>query len=146
MRIFFLVLTCCMLASGSAFAQQSDETDALQSITLPPELDRVLRDYERGWAERDAAALAALFTPDGFVLRPGHPPVRGRAAVEEAYQNSGGPLHLRAFAFESSDSIAYIIGGYSSNPERPDGGKFVLTLRQAPDGHWLIAADIDNQN
>ncbi|MGI9174042.1 MAG: YybH family protein, partial [Rhodothermales bacterium] len=113
---------------------------------LPPELDRVLRDYEQGWRDRDADALAALFTPDGFVLRAGHPPVRGRTAIAEAYQGSGGPLHLHAFAFAEADSVAYIIGGYRAAPARPDAGKFILTLRRGPDGQWLIAADMDNQN
>ena len=146
MRILLSLLLCCVLSSGSAFAQQSKELNALPSVTLPPEPERVLRDYERAWRNRDAAALAALFTADGFVLRSGHPPVRGHEAIEKAYQNSGGRLHLRALAFDRSDSVAYIVGGYTSTPKWPDAGKFILTLRQSPDGKWLITADMDNRN
>ena len=47
-----------------------------QAIELPPELDRVLRDYEQGWRNSDAASLAGLFTPDGFILRPRDQPRR----------------------------------------------------------------------
>src|SRR5688500_1476418 len=59
--------------------------DTLPFVTLPPSLDRVLRDYERGWRARDAAALAALFTDDGFVLSGGRPPARGRDAIRARY-------------------------------------------------------------
>src|SRR5262249_25755892 len=49
------------------------------SVALPPELARVLPDYETAWGSRDAAALARLFAEDGFVLPGGKPPIRGRA-------------------------------------------------------------------
>ena len=146
MRAFLLVALCCLMPMSSAFAQQSEDASTLPKVELPPELERVLRDYERAWENRDAAALAALFTEDGFVLRPEHSPVRGRDAIETAYQNAGGPLHLHAFAFERADSIAYIVGGYTSTPKWPDAGKFILTLRRTQNGRWLIAADMDNSN
>ena len=71
----------------------------LPSITLPAPLARVLTDYEAAWARKDAAALAALFAEDGFVLSSGVPAVRGRAAIERHYTGQGGPLALRAFAY-----------------------------------------------
>jgi ketosteroid isomerase-like protein len=119
---------------------------ALPSVTLPPELDRVLRDYERAWQARDAAALAALFTEDGFVLSSGQPPVRGRAAIRERYATSGGPLALRALAFATEGKTGYIIGAFGGKPGEPDSGKFVLALHRGADGRWLIAADMDNSN
>lgn len=138
-----LLLLAAPLAARSAAAQ--DVAPArLPSVVLPAELDRVLRDYERGWRARDAAALAALFTEDGFVLSGGRPPVRGRSAVQERYAGSGGPLHLRAIAFATDDTVGYIVGTYGHTPERIDDGKFVLLLRRRPGGPWLIAADMDN--
>lgn len=119
---------------------------AMPAVTLPPELDRVLRDYERAWQGRDAAGLAALFTEDGFVLSNGKPPVRGRAAIREAYAKSGGPLALRALAFTTEGKLGYIIGAFGGKPGDPDWGKFVLALRRGDDGRWLIAADMDNEN
>lgn len=116
------------------------------SVTLPPALDRVLRDYEAGWAKRDAAALARLFTEDGFVLSNGNPPVRGRQAVEKFYTGRGGPLALRALAFATEGDVGYIIGGYAGAPGDPDDGKFTLTLRKGADGRWLIMSDMDNSN
>ena len=117
----------------------------LPSVALPPELDRVLRDYERGWAAGDAAALAALFAEDGFVLQGSRPPVRGRAAIERAYTGqSGGPLRLRALAYATADTVGYVVGAYGYDETRGDVGKFTLTLRRAPGGRWLIFSDMDN--
>ncbi len=130
----------------AALAEQPNPEAALPSVTLPPELDRVLRDYERAWQASDAAALAALFTEDGFVLSNGRPPVRGRAAIREAYATGGGPLALRALAWVTERKVGYIIGAFGSRPGEPDSGKFVLAIRRGDDGRWLIAADMDNSN
>jgi ketosteroid isomerase-like protein len=119
---------------------------ALPSVTLPADLARVLTDYEREWAARNAQGLAQLFAEDGFVLAGGRPPVRGRAAIEQHYTGSGGPLALRAFAYSVDGTTAYILGGYAAARDEADTGKFTLTLRKAPDGRWLIVSDMDNSN
>lgn len=125
-------------ASGAAPAP-------LPSVTLPPALDRVLRDYERAWRAGDAAALAALFAEDGFVLQGGRAPVRGRAAIQAAYAGQGGgPLRLRALASAVADTVGYIVGAYGYGDGPGDQGKFTLTLRRAPGGAWLIFSDMDN--
>lgn len=117
----------------------------LPDIALPPELDRVLRDYERAWGAGDAAALASLFADDGFVLQSSRPPIRGREAIRAAYAGQGGsPLRLRALAYAIEDSIGHIIGTYGYDTMPGVTGKFTLTLRRAPDGRWLIFSDMDN--
>jgi ketosteroid isomerase-like protein len=136
-----------LFVAGVLSAQTPAAPPAQKSIELPPALDRVLRDYEKFWRAKDAAGLAALFSEDGFVLSNGRQPVRGRAAIREAYANSGGPLFLRAFAYSIDGSAGYIIGGYRGLESGADEGKFVLALRKSgDDGRWLIAADMDNSN
>lgn len=139
MRTVVAILTLCLAALPMAAEQ-------LPSFELPDALTRVLRDYEQAWRARDAAALAALFTEDGFVLSNGRPPVRGREAIRESYKNAGGPLFLRALAYSADGVTGYIIGAYSHQENAPDTGKFILALRQRPDGRWMIAADMDNSN
>jgi ketosteroid isomerase-like protein len=130
-----------------ASAQESVSIPPPQpSVQLPPELERVLTDYEKGWSARNAAALARLFAEDGFVLPNGSPPIRGRAEVERFYTGKGGPLALRAFAFGAEGRVGYIIGGFASKKGDPDAGKFTLTLRKAADGRWLIVSDMDSGN
>ena len=139
MPMVLLMLALTVLGQASAAAQ-------LPSVPLPPELARVLTDYEGAWQQKDAAALAALFAENGFVLSSGALPVRGRAAIQKHYSGQGGPLSLRALAYAAEGSTGYIIGGFSREQGQPDIGKFTLTLHRASDGRWLIMSDMDNGN
>ncbi|MEM1096398.1 MAG: SgcJ/EcaC family oxidoreductase [Bacteroidota bacterium] len=145
LRVFALLFLCAGWLPAAS-AQPATEADPIAAIALPDALDRVLRDYEAGWRARDAEALAALFTEDGFILRPGHPPVQGRPAIAMAYANSGGPLHLSAYAYATEGDVGYIIGGYRGQADGPDTGKYTLTLRREGDGRWYIASDMENGN
>src|SRR5262245_40361707 len=135
-----------ILAWAIGVAAQQGPPATESSVTLPPELARVLRDYEAAWTAKDAARLARLFAEDGYVLPAGSPPVRGRAAIETFYTGHGGPLFLRAIAYASEGKVGYIIGGYAGASGTVDDGKFTLTLRKGSDGRWLIMSDMDNAN
>lgn len=113
---------------------------------LPPEFETVLRDYEKAWQARDAAALTALFTDDGWVMSSGRPPVRGHAQIAERYAGSGGPLALRSLHWERQGDLAIILGAYGPRPDAVPSGKFTLTLRRGRDGRWRILSDMDNGN
>ena len=130
----------------SVSARIIDEQSQVPSVNLPPEIDRVLRDYERHWQAGDGAALSALFTEDGFIQR-GGPWIRGRDAIRTAYsQIARGELRLRAVGYAAADTVGYIVGAYRYGTSTTDGGKFVLALRRAPRGEWKIAADLDAAN
>ena len=133
------------LALSCVAPRALDAAAAIPSVTLPAPLARVLTDYEGAWRRKDPAALAALFTEDGFVLAGGHSPVRGRSAIEAHYQGKGGPLALRAFAFATEGPIGYILGGYAERAGDPDIGKFTLTVRRVGE-RWMIVSDMDNGN
>ena len=133
-------------ASPVAYLPTPTPAPPLPSVELPPELDRVLRDYERAWTAKNAEALSRLFAEDGFVLPNGGPPARGRSAIRRTYAKAGGPLVLRALAFATEGPVGYIIGAYGASAESGDTGKFVLALKRGTDGRWMIAADIDNSN
>lgn len=145
-----IVLLALLLGAGPLLAQDTTApgmAEELPEVALPPELDRVLRDFERAWRANDVEALAALFAEDGFVLQSNRPPARGRAAIQATYQGQGGgALRLRALAFASGDTTAYIIGGYGYGNQPGDTGKFTLTLRRAPGEAWMIFSDMDNSN
>ena len=141
-----ILLLSILIFAPDAFSGAPPEKSQQPTVKLPPPLARVLTDYQIAWRNRDAAALAALFTEDGFVLSSGSPPVRGRAQIEKHYSDAGGPLALRALAFATEGSIGYIIGGFARQEGQPDIGKFTLTLRKGPDDRWLIMSDMDNDN
>jgi len=149
MRLHPLVVALALLVPpfGAASAQQAPPhaVEVLPSVTLPPELDRVLRDYERAWRAADAVTLSMLFAEDGFVLQGGRAPVRGRAAIQRAYSSgAGGALQLRALAHGTNGALGYIIGMYGYGDTGTDIGKYTLTLRRDADGKWLIFSDMDN--
>ena len=114
------LLTILLLTASSVLAETPSSPAPLPTVDLPPEMQRVLTDYEAAWhAPRDAGALSSLFAEDGFVLSSGHPPVRGRDAIRQYYTGKGGALSLRAFAFATDGSIGYIIGGFSRGVGHP---------------------------
>jgi ketosteroid isomerase-like protein len=137
-----------VIMTSPLVAQESDAVRvALPDVMLPPELDRVLRDYERAWRAGDAQGIAALFTEDGVLLQNFSVPIRGRAAIQAAYANHrGSPLRLRAVAYAVGDTVGYILGGYRYGDATEDMGKFTLTVRRGADGRWLIASDMDSMN
>lgn len=140
------ILPSLILALAAAAPARAQAPDAAPpSVQLPPELDRVLRDYETRF-RIGGDTLAALFTADGFVLPNARPPVRGRAQIARFYQRAGGPLSLRAIAYATSGDVGWILGAYRFGAEAEDTGKFTLTLRRDRDGRWLIYSDMDNAN
>ena len=146
MHSLLLVLLIVATSASSALAQNPNPAlPPLPSIVLPPELDRVLRDYEKNWRAGEEQGLAVLFTPDGFVPSPAGW-VRGRDAIVSQYKDQQGDLQLRAHAYAVSDTVGYIIGAYGFGTDGIDRGKYVLALRRPRGGQWLIAADIDQSN
>ena len=136
-----------LLVLPATLAAQQTPAMSLPSIELPQELDRVLRDYERAWAAGDAQALVRLFTDDGFVPSPTGWR-RGTSEILDQYASAGGGLRLRAHAYHTAGDAGWIVGayGYGEAADLGDVGKFLLALRRAEDGRWLIAADLDSSN
>jgi hypothetical protein len=130
--------------AGEGSASRYGPADSLPTVALPPELDRVLRDYERAWAAGDEAALAALFTDDALRLPSGFPAVQGRAAIQQSYEDVIVPVQLRALAYAADGTAGYIVGAYTHEPLDFELGKFTFALRRAPGGPWMIASEIQN--
>jgi ketosteroid isomerase-like protein len=129
---------------GTQTPQAPPTTQPPPVISLPPECDRVLRDYEAAWRDGDGQRLAALFTEDGFAVQSGSPIRRGHAEIAAGLTKPGGALQLTAYAYSASGTVAYIVGGYRYPTTVGSGGRFLLALQRGPDGRWLIAADLDN--
>jgi len=144
MRRICLIVAVTMLALPNiARGQGNTAPPPLPSIKLPPDLDKVLRDYETAWKASDATGLAQLFADGRVVMTNSGRAVKGREGVRQMYANGGGPLVLRAVAYAADDSVAHIIGGYTLRPGEGDAGEFVLALVRSKGGPWLIVADMD---
>jgi hypothetical protein len=140
MRSIILLIAAAALVSPLTLSGQAPQ--ALPSVTLPPDLDRVLRDYEKAWRAGDSQGLADLFVDGRVALTNSGRAVIGRAGVKDLYRG-GGALFLRAMSFAADDSVAHIIGAYATRDGGGDTGSFVLALVRPRGGKWLIAADMD---
>ena len=143
LRALTLITVLGLPLPASAQAALPGEA-APPGITLPPALDRVLRDYEAAWRDGDGPRLASLFTDDGFAVQSGGPLARGHAAIAGNIKGPGGALQLTAYAYAVDGTVGYIVGGYRYPETTGPGGRFVLALKQGSGGRWLIAADLDN--
>jgi len=114
--------------------------DPLPTITLPPELDRLLRDYERFQRAGDKAGLASLFTEDGLYPSP-NGWLRGRETIRTTDGIGTANLRLRATAYSIDGATGYVAGffGNANNPSIPDIARLLFALRREPDGSWRIA-------
>lgn len=151
--MFLRLSSLALLALSFAAAAQtpSAATESVSppviSIVLPPELDRVLRDYEKAWAAGNVDAVVGLFAADSYALPNGAPPAYGHDAAREAYrEHIGSPLSLRAIAYRRDGNLAYVVGGFAFARSKPSIGKFVLVLGRNAEGRWEILADIDNMD
>lgn len=118
-------------------------------IKLPAELDLLLRNKERwGGRDKDATALADLYTPEALVLDPVTPSwFRGDRAVN--YVIRGTVMNrLVPTAFEVNGNAGYIAGyeavGQGSTTEYVSN--FFYSLRKGTDGKWRIAAELFTLN
>jgi predicted TIM-barrel fold metal-dependent hydrolase len=116
----------------------------LPAIELPEDLERLLREREKGW--NDKAALARLFTEDSIVLDTHEPRwIRGRDKVTEYLAGTfSKPHRVTPVAYAVKGSTAYI-AGYFTRPLE-DGsiryfGHVLLSLQKGADGAWRIAAE-----
>src|SRR5688500_3106909 len=99
MRKDVLLITMVLLALAAPAPAQVSDPLGQPPVTLPPPLDRVLRDYEAAWKAGDGQRLAALFTEDGFAMQSGQLPIKGRPGIAGWHTKPGGELELRAFAW-----------------------------------------------
>lgn len=110
--------------------------------------------WNREWAQRDVAGLAAHYTDDAVLMAPGQRMV-GRAQIRAGLtQMTADPalaLHFHAERIEVSASgdLAYTQGTYTfrSTDQRThqpveDHGSYVTTYRRQPDGSWKAVDDI----
>ena len=121
------------------------------------EVHAIAQAFHDGVANRDAAALAALYEEeDGKFLPPGMEPCEGRAAIQAAMQqllDTGArsldiePLETREAGDLTVEYGRYRLGIQPEGAELvTDVGKYVVVHRAQADGSTKIILDIFNSN
>jgi uncharacterized protein (TIGR02246 family) len=106
-------------------------------------------------ANKDAAAIAALYDPDAQLFPPNGSLIAGRDSIrlfwKEAMRNMT-EFNLETERLEVSMDLAYETGRYTTVGSLHDGkattdtGKYVIVWKRMPHGAWLNAADIWNSS
>jgi uncharacterized protein (TIGR02246 family) len=77
----FLLILFVTVTAGPALAADVTEAELMQAAI------ELGRQYDANYANKNPAAMAALYAPDGLLVSPAGPIVRGREALRVYYTN-----------------------------------------------------------
>lgn len=114
-------------------------------------------EFMRSVRQRDPERLVNLFyAPEALLLAPGQPPVSGRPAILDFWQQLFGSglvdVKLETNLWETEHELACGVGRCTLTLEthpgmlRVDKGKYVVVYRRQPDGHWRAIVDSFSMN
>lgn len=120
------------------------------------EVNEVAQAFHDGVADRDAAALASLYTEEGRFLPPNMEPCEGKAAIQAAMQGlldmGARSLDIEPLDVRESGDLTIEYGRYALGIE-PEGaemmtdvGKYIVVHESQDDGSTKIVLDIFNSN
>ncbi len=140
-RIVVLALCLALWVTGSASAQ---------SIAM---IQKLNESWAMAFNKGDAAAVAAMYAQDAYVLPPGQDMVKGRAAIEgfwrQAATQVGDAKLTTVDVLPLGRRAAREIGTVSlqtkAQPPQQIVGKYAVVWRKIG-GRWLLATDIWNTN
>jgi uncharacterized protein (TIGR02246 family) len=101
----------------------------------------------------DAAAVAAMYESDAYVLPPGHDFVKGRAAIEAFWRQAATQvgdaklvtLSVLPLGPHAAREIGTVTLETKAQPPQQLVGKYAVVWRNIG-GKWLLATDIWNMN
>ena len=136
-----LLSLCLALGIAPALAQDKATIEKLNAAWMAA--------FDKG----DAAAVAAMYTEDAYVLPPGGEMVKGRAAIETFWRQAAQQMtdakltivDLLPLGTEAAREIGTVTLKTKSQPPQEIAGKYVVVWRKLG-GDWKLAADIWNSN
>src|SRR5215831_10145805 len=138
---FLMVFGWLTLAATPALAQDRATIEKLNEVWMAA--------FNKG----DAAAVAALYTENAYVLPPGAEIVKGRPAIEtfwrQAAQQMGDAklttLEVQPLGPRAAQEIGIVTLKTKSQPPQQIPGKYAVLWRKVG-GKWKLATDIWNTN
>lgn len=136
-----LWVLCFLLLAGPALAQSKA---AIQRLN-----DQWTAAFNKG----DAAAVAAIYAADAYVLPPGGDMVKGRAAIEAFWKKAATQvgdaklvtIDVLPLGRRAAREIGTVTLETKAQPPQQVVGKYVVVWRKIG-GKWLLATDIWNMN
>lgn len=136
-------------------APSESEVDASANQLAKEGIQKFNETVTAAFRDKDAAAMASLWTEKTRVLPPGQEMITGRAAVQAMWQSwfDQGAYDVTLESTEIkvlADGVAYEIGRNVTRIRTPDGssidvpGKSLCIFRREGDGVWRADVDIFN--
>lgn len=146
------VRSAAVLACAFVIGLAASPSVTAQSGNVKAAVDAANKKFGTAIAAGNAAGVAALYTEDAMALPPNGEAVRGRAAIEKAFQGmiaSGvKEVTLTAQEVEGHGDTATEVGAYSVKDgagKELDRGKYVVVWKRVQ-GDWKLHRDIWNSN
>ena len=143
MRITWNALCLVALLTAACSSNTGPTFDAADQDRIKA----VIQQLTTAFNAKDAAKVAALYTPEAVVMPPNKTLMRGRSFVEQYYTARFGEgatdLGLQPNEIKGSGTLAVAMGDYrlvlapAAGPPRRDRGKFVWIFREL-NGTWMI--------
>jgi uncharacterized protein (TIGR02246 family) len=141
LRILSLTLFLALASAGSALAQTAASIQKLDDA------------WSDAFNKGDAAAVAAMYAEDAYLLPPDHDMVKGRAAIKafwkDASQHLGNAklvvVNVAPLGPRAAREIGTVTLETKSQPSQAIAGKYVVVWRRIGN-RWLLATDIWNMN
>jgi ketosteroid isomerase-like protein len=138
-RVTLALLLTVALAACNQGPKQDPAADAAS-------LEKAAAGWEAAYNEKNAAAVAAIYSEDGQLLPPGSAFVNGRAAIQEYWghdiETQWAQIAIKADTSEIAGDWAYRSGAFSAEAVGFTG-KFVEVWKRSGDT-WLLHKDIWN--
>ncbi|MBC6606912.1 SgcJ/EcaC family oxidoreductase [Hymenobacter sp. BT188] len=120
------------------------------TTSIGAEIRRANDIFEASFERGDAAAIAALYTPDGSLLPTGMEPIQGAAGIQSFWQGAIDMgikrVKLKSREVEELQDTAIELGTYTlfgSDGQQMDQGKYLVVWKEQ-DGKWRLHQDIWN--
>jgi uncharacterized protein (TIGR02246 family) len=141
MRQFLVIIGALSFSAGPALAQDR--------ATIEKHNDAWTAAFNKG----DAAAVAALYTDDAYVLPPGSDLVKGRAAIEAFWRQAAQQMtdakltivDVLPLGLEAAREVGTVTLKTKTQPPQEIVGKYVVVWRKIG-ADWKLATDIWNTN
>ncbi len=139
MRRIAMIMGWLSLATAPALAQDRATIEKLNDA------------WTAAFNKGDAAAVAALYTEDAYVLPPGAEMVKGRAAIEAFWRQATQQLtdaklmtvDVVPLGPEAAREVGTVTLKTKTQPPQEVTGKYVVVWRKTG-GDWKLATDIWN--
>ncbi len=134
-----VMIISCLSLSSPALAQNKATIEKLNDV------------WTAAFNKGDAAAVAALYTEDAYVLPPGSAMVKGRAAIEAFWRQAAQQmtdaklttLDVLPLGRSAAREIGTVTLKTKSQPPQEVVGKYVVVWRKIG-RDWKLATDIWN--